>query len=244
MSYAEESFALYDELAPHYAQLWPYLVPGYSPVLHTMRDVVRALPEQPKDILDLGCGAGAATAAVAPACDPTGEVTLVDGSPKMLETARKSLGDHVQCTYQGDFSDPSVARDACQPNSYNLILCTFALHHIKDHQKRDLIEAMCAAVKPGGLLLLGAEITADNPAGWKLVEGIRRRYVRDYLDSEAAKPEHLELSRTNAHLPYKPARLDDLTSWMARGGLAVSCPINVLGSALLVGLRPVFKRGT
>ena len=36
-------------------------------------------------------------------------------------------------------------------------------------------------------------------------------------------------------LPFLPCRIDDLASAMARAGLAVSCPLVVFGSALLVG---------
>ena len=234
-------FTRYDLIVEHYPAMWPLLVPGYVPICNAMLDVVRALGDKPQEILDLGCGPGTATVAVAPASNPDGMVTLVDGSQRMLAEAKKLLGNHVRCTHLGDFTDAAVLRDACPPSFYDLALCSFALHHIADDDKRRVVDALAKSLRPGALLLLADEVAVDRPAGWDVVERIRGRIIADHLRSGRIVPEFwaIETTQTPRHaLPFKPARIEELTSWMARAGLAVSCPVSIFGSALLIGLRP------
>lgn len=234
-------FERYDLIVDHYPAMWPLLVPGYVPICNAMLDVVQAMPTRPAEILDLGCGPGTATIAVAPASHPEGMVTLVDGSKRMLDEAKRLLETHVRCTFQGDFTNPSILKSACPPHTYDLILCSFALHHCSDEEKRTVIEEMGHALKPGGVLLLADEIAVDRPGGWDVVERIRGRIIESHLQSGRISPEfwQIETTRSTQHaLPFRPSRIDDLTSWMARAGLATSCPVSIFGSALLIGLRP------
>jgi len=234
-------FERYDLIAEWYPSMWPLLVPGYVPILNAIVDVVRALGHRPKDLLDLGCGPGTATVAVAPAADPDGLVTLVDGSPRMLDEAKRILGHHVRCTFQGDFNDAAVLRDACPANTYDLALCTFALHHLADIDKRRLLDGVGASLKKGGMLLLADEIAVDRPAGWDVIERVRGRVIDEHVRNGRINREFWELESNLAPefaLPFRPARIEDLTSYMAGAGLAVSCPVHIFGSALLIGIRP------
>ena len=233
-------FERYDRIAQHYPTMWPLIVPGYFPILNAMQEVVRAHSEKPRDVLDLGCGPGSATTAVAPACDPEGMVTLVDGSSAMLEEARHVLGEHVQCTYLGDFTRSDIVRDACEPGRYDLGLCSFALHHLEDSQKKQTISHLSRALKPGGLLLLADEVATDRPAGWSLVGQVRSRLIDDHLRAGRISQEFWEIETTHedpSDLPFRPARIDDFRSWMASASLAASSPVHIFGSALMVGVR-------
>lgn len=234
-------FQRYDLIAVHYPAMWPLLVPGYVPILNAMLDVVRTLGNRPSEILDLGCGPGTAMVAVAPASNPEGMVTLVDGSTVMLREAKRLLSHHVRCTFCGDFTQPATLRDACPPNLYDLVLCSFALHHCKDRDKGTVIEAIGGSLKPGGLCLLADEVAVDRPAGWDVEERVRGQIIDDHLRAGRITREFwdIETAKSAKHaLPFYPSRVEDLTSWMARAGLAVSCPVRIFGSALLIGLKP------
>ncbi|MEO0815356.1 MAG: hypothetical protein AAFY60_21025, partial [Myxococcota bacterium] len=61
-------FDRYDRIVEYYPTMWPLLVPGYTAILGAMRDIVRARDTAPTALLDVGCGTGNATIAVAPAC--------------------------------------------------------------------------------------------------------------------------------------------------------------------------------
>jgi SAM-dependent methyltransferase len=233
-------FSRYDKIVQHYPSMWPLLVPGYVPILNAMLDIVRARSDRPRIVLDLGCGPGSATVAIAPACQADGRVTLVDGSRGMVEAARALLGSHVADAVVGDFTERPVAERAMLPNTYDLVVSSFGLHHIDDQCKRELIEAAARSLRPGGLMLLGDEVISDRPAGWDMVERVRGRIITDHLDAGRITREFWEIETSltaEERLPFCPTRVDDLVSFMARGGLAVSCPVNIFGSALLVGIK-------
>ena len=234
-------FARYDRIVAHYPSMWPLLVPGYEPILNAMLDVVEVRDNKPRSILDVGCGPGSATIAVAPACHSEGRVTVVDGSPRMAAAAAEMLDGYIRDTFVGDFTEAGTADCVFRDATYDLILCSFALHHLDDGTKRRTIDAMGSSLQPGGLLLLADEVVSDRPAGWEGVERIRGRIIQKHLDAGDITEEfwHLETSlEPEAQLPFLPTRIDDMVSFLARAGLAVSCPVSILGSALLVALKP------
>ncbi len=235
-------FERYDRIVEHYAAMWPLLVPGYSALLGAMRDIVRVRDQKPAALLDVGCGTGNATVAVAPACAPQARVTIVDGAPRMLEAARGALGDHVHLAVAEDFTKAGILEQIAPAESFDLVLVSFALHHLEDDQKRATLEHLARALRPGGLLLLSDEVATDRPAGWDMVERVRGRLLSEHLSSGRIPEEFWTLETSipaELVLPFRPSRIDDLTSWLARAGLGVACPMAVLGSALVVGMKPV-----
>jgi len=234
-------FDRYDRIVGHYSAMWPMLVPGYVPILNAMLDVVLAHDKPPRRILDIGCGPGSAVIAVAPACDPGSELTLVDGSHAMIDAARALLANQATRTFSGDFTEPDIIEQTFLPASFDLVLCSFALHHLNDAAKRQTLEHCCTTLAPGGLLLLADEVANDHPGGWDMIERVRGRYIQNNLSSGKISREFWQLE-TSLHkslrLPFLPSRIDDLSSWVARSGVAVSCPVHILGSALLVGVLP------
>lgn len=221
--------------------MWPLLVPGYVPILGAMLDIVRVREQPPKTLLDLGCGTGNATIAVAPAVAKDAQVVLLDGSSRMLEAACTLLGTQVRLAVRDDFSRPGILDHVAPPGAFDLILMGFCLHHLEDAQKRATIEHVSKALCPGGLLLLADEVAVDRPAGWDVVEKIRGRLISEHLGTGRIPQEFWKRETSIPEefvLPFRPSRIDDLTSWMARSGLGVSCPVSVLSSALLVGVKP------
>lgn len=234
-------FSRYDKIAGHYNAMWPLLVPAYVPILQTMYDLVNVHGVLPRRLLDIGCGSGAATAAVAPACHAQMEVLLVDGSEKMLNAARSFLGSRVRAAVKGDVTEPFIAAQSFVPDTHDLVLSAFALHHLEDPKKRFVIDGMCKSLRPGGMLLLADEIVSDRPAGLDLVERIRSRAIEEHLNAGHINKEFWNIETTlrpEERLSFLPSRIEDLTSWLARAGLAVGCPAKLLGSALLVGIKP------
>jgi len=233
-------FERYDRIVEYYPSQWPLIVPGYLPILNAMLDVLQARGVLARDILDLGCGPGSATVAIAAACDPGCHVTLVDGSPGMLRAAELVAQRNVREAILGDFTLPDVRERVFGADRYDLVLASFALHHIPDHDKQQAIEAAAASLVRGGLLILADEIATDRPAGWDVVERVRARAIANHLGAGRIHPGFWALETSlsaELHLPFSPARIDDLTSWMARAGLAVGCPLVHFGAALLLGVK-------
>src|SRR4051794_4982982 len=104
--------------------MWPLLVPGYLPILNAMLDIMNVRAARPREILDLGCGPGTATVAVASACDPNGYVTLVDGSAGMLRTAQSLVRAHVREAVHGDFTTQYIADWVFVPDRFDLCIAS------------------------------------------------------------------------------------------------------------------------
>ncbi|MEL6544108.1 MAG: class I SAM-dependent methyltransferase [Myxococcota bacterium] len=235
-------FDRYDRIVEYYPTMWPLLVPGYTAILGAMRDIVRARDTAPTALLDVGCGTGNATIAVAPACAAGAKVSLLDGSQRMLATAQRTLGNQVDYAVGEDFTRSGVLEQTAPAEAFDLVLLSFALHHLEDEQKRATIDHLSRALRPGGMLLLADEVATDRPGGWDMVERVRGRMISEHLSSGRIPDPFWQLETqlpAEAVLPFRPSRVDDLTSWMARAGLGVACPVSVLGSALLVGMKPV-----
>ncbi len=233
-------FERYDRIVEYYPSQWPLIVPGYLPILNAMLDVMQARGVLAREVLDLGCGPGSATVAVAAACDPGARVTLVDGSPAMLQAAQLVTQRNVREAVLGDFTDPAVAERVFGTTPYDLALCSFALHHISDQHKQQTVDRIAGSLIRGGLLILADEIATDRPAGWDVVERVRARVIANHLAASRIHPGFWALETSlqpESHLPFTPARIDDLTSWMARAGLAVGCPVVLFGAALLLGIK-------
>jgi SAM-dependent methyltransferase len=158
----------------------------------------------------------------------------------LLAEAKRTLGGHVETAILGDFTEPDVAAKAMPAGAYDLAVVSFALHHLLDNHKRETIERLAESVKQDGLGLIADEVAIDRPGGWDVIERIRGRIVAEHMKAGRITREFWALEAElppSAQLPFAPARIDDLTSWMARAGLAVSCPVSIFGSALLIGVK-------
>jgi len=95
-----------------------------------------------KSLLDIGSGLGESSVYFALR---GANVTVVDISPEMVETARR-LGRKFGVELQGIVSGAEDLNLA--PESYDLIYVANTIHHI--HNRARLFEQMSAALKPGG----------------------------------------------------------------------------------------------
>jgi trans-aconitate 2-methyltransferase len=94
-------------------------------------------------VLDAGCGTGQVTSVLRDRL-PRGEVVALDGSPSMIDAARRRLGDD-RVTY--------LVHDLLEPlriAPVDAILSTATFHWIADHDR--LFHNLAAALRPGGRL--------------------------------------------------------------------------------------------
>lgn len=94
-------------------------------------------------LLDAGCGTGRVTAALVERL-PHGEVVAVDGSPAMVEAARKRLGDGAELRV-ADLLELELDWPV------DAILSTATFHWIADHDR--LFARLLRALRPGGRLV-------------------------------------------------------------------------------------------
>jgi tRNA (cmo5U34)-methyltransferase len=199
--------------AEHYDAQRRRLIPPFDAFYGNAVDALRVIPGGPKRVLDLGAGTGMLSAYVAEAF-PDAELTLVDGSPDMLDQARTLLGDDVT-TVVADLADPLPAGPYCA------VVSALAIHHLDDDLKQALFARAFDALAPGGLFVNAEQIAAPTPwlaerfAAWH--EGSAR--AAGSSDEEwAAAEQRMRFDRLSPLEPQltwlREAGFDDVTTLM------------------------------
>jgi len=156
----------FDAVAPRY-DLMVSLNPGYSRHLRISAERLD-VPQRKARILDLCCGTGLSTLALAEVF-PDAELTGLDGSAGMLERARKKRGLERVRFFQGDATDPAHAGVGW---GYDGIFMAYGIRNIGDPDR--CLRAIYDLLKPGGSLCFHEYSVADSRiarAIWNTVAG-------------------------------------------------------------------------
>jgi tRNA (cmo5U34)-methyltransferase len=146
----ERSF--FDAMASRYDSSIRLGHPYYDEML---AEVARTLPERAQEILELGCGTGALSAAIL-ARYPDATLTLVDGSNEMMDIARQRLEAAA-----ASFVRQAFEQLAFPTAQFDLVASNMSLHHIED--KGPYYERIRTWLRPGGWLVFGDELTGAVP---------------------------------------------------------------------------------
>ncbi len=125
--------------------------------------LMERLAVQPgEDVLDVGCGTGAQTLAIAKRVQPGGSVSALDISASSVEALTEALdeGDPVQAVV-GDMADLQALIDGTfRVTRYDLAQSTYALYYANEREA--VLDVMKGALNPGGRL---AVFTPQEPHG-------------------------------------------------------------------------------
>jgi SAM-dependent methyltransferase len=116
------------------------------------------VPATPRRVLDLGTGDGRLLALVRTA-RPGVAGLAVDFSPPMLERARERFADVADVAvveHDLDVPLPELGR-------FDLVVSSFAIHHVDDDRKRALFAEVFAALAPGGVFLNLEHVASPTP---------------------------------------------------------------------------------
>jgi demethylmenaquinone methyltransferase/2-methoxy-6-polyprenyl-1,4-benzoquinol methylase len=162
--------AIFDKIAPQYDQMNSVISLGTHRVWR--KRVMTMMAVRPGDFaLDLCCGTGDWTLALAHAVGPAGRVVGLDFSPVMLQEATAKvradkLNDRITLR-QGD------AMHLPYPdNSFNVVTIGFGLRNVPDANQ--VLREMARVVKPGGQIVCLETSQPTNPvihAGWQVYFG-------------------------------------------------------------------------
>ncbi|RBY94075.1 trans-aconitate 2-methyltransferase [Blastococcus sp. TBT05-19] len=141
--------------------------------------VARVAAEEPRVVVDLGCGEGSLTASLARRW-PGARVTGVDSSPEMLAAASASASDRVSFEL-GDVADwaPSEPVDVVVSNA--------VLHWVPGHA--ELMARWAGALPPGGWLAVQVPGNFRNPTHALLAELCRSPGWADRLADAGPAPD-------------------------------------------------------
>ncbi len=156
-----------------------------SPVHAQGADLVKlaelAQQRRPRRVLDLGCGAGHASVAVAPHAS---EVVAFDLTPAMLQQVQilaRDRGLKNVLTRQGD-----VQRLPFGDAEFDMLVTRYSAHHW--HDPAAAVRQGFRVLAPGGMLLLSDIVAPEDPlldTHLQTVELLRdRSHVRDWRVSE------------------------------------------------------------
>lgn len=100
--------------------------------------------------LDMGCGSGQITI---PLARVAGEVIAVDISQAMIDLLEENLARQGLGNVSGRVQALEDLRLPAE--SLDLVVSNYALHHLADDDKRRLVGAAAAWLRPGGRLVIG-----------------------------------------------------------------------------------------
>jgi ubiquinone/menaquinone biosynthesis C-methylase UbiE len=109
-------------------------------------DLVAATGAGPGDrVLDVGCGTGYFTRAMASAVEPDGTAHGVDPSSDAITQARR-ITDSANCTFSSGYAQALDAADG----SYDIVVSSLMIHHLPEPMRPRAIGEMFRVLRPGG----------------------------------------------------------------------------------------------
>jgi tRNA (cmo5U34)-methyltransferase len=175
-------------------------------------ELVEAMPDRVRRVLDLGCGDGRLVDVVLDARPGVDQAIGLDNSRPMLDRARERFRDDERVAVEEhDLRDTLPAR-----GTFDAVVSGFAIHHLPHERKRSLFHEVARILRPGGVF---ANLEVVRCATPELQEEFHRR-----IGKPGGDPEDIL------------ADVEEQLGWMRAGGLAqVDCFWRWRGFALLVG---------
>ncbi|MGI5085074.1 class I SAM-dependent methyltransferase [Treponema putidum] len=123
-----------------------YPFAGYKKVLSTVYEKVRK--QNPKDILDIGFGTAILTKKL---YDDGYNIYGIDFSNEMIKKAKQKMpnAELLQFDFTGGLPKEF------EQKQFDVILSTYAIHHIDDDAKKSYILKLLKSLKPNGILIFG-----------------------------------------------------------------------------------------
>ena len=163
-----------------------------------------AAPKEADECVDLGAGTGFVTTALAPRVS---SVLAVDISAAMAASLLRRATAAGLTNVSAEVAD--LARLSLPPGRADLVVSNYALHHLTDDEKRDLVARAAQWLRPDGRLVIAdmmfgrggskrdrqilqqkvAALAAKGPGGWWRIAKNLSRYGLGVGQEHPAAPE-------------------------------------------------------
>ncbi len=205
------------------ARIWDKRVSGWhthvtsSSGFDQVRDRLLAIssPGPADGCVDLGAGTGFVALALAPL---TASVLAVDISPAMAQSLAAHAAQAGLHNVKTEVADLQTFR--LPPASVDLVVSSYALHHLRDADKRALVAEAARWLRPGGRIVVAdmmfgrgstrrdreilrgkmATFAAKGPAGWWRIAKNLTRYGLGVGHEHPAAPQFWQLALRDAGL--------------------------------------------
>lgn len=149
--------AYFGAMVESYDSLIRRAVPNYEEITSCL---VAYLPQNVEQVLELGCGTGNLSLALAERFPQAG-FTFVDASPEMVELTRSRLhaaGPGI--AERGRFLVSRFEELQLPEHSFDLVTSSFSLHHVRD--KAALFSTILRMLRPGGTLRFADQLLGGS----------------------------------------------------------------------------------
>lgn len=158
-----DSLQAYD--APERVRTYDIDMDVMHPLRHKMieiiLDIVPFNQEAALKVMDLGAGTGIFSARVLEKF-PNARVTAVDGAEAMVDIAADRLGPLVDRLNWVIADFRRLPAETVIADSYDLVISSYALHHLSAGEKLALLKQVVCALKTGGWFLNADIVVAED----------------------------------------------------------------------------------
>jgi tRNA (cmo5U34)-methyltransferase len=122
-------------------------------------------------------------------------MVAIDGASSMLELAKTRLGK-LSRRVEWVLSDfRNLPAGVISPYTFDVVISSYALHHLNAQEKLAVLRAVVRAIKPGGWFLNADLVAAKAPDVEKRIQDIRVRAVTDRAPSTDTRFHNADATR-------------------------------------------------
>lgn len=212
----------------------------HAEALDAVRDMIRV---EPLSVLELGTGTGLLTERILKR-HPRTRLTGVDGSSEMLRSGRGRLEPFGERFIPVVSSFETCDWESLPGRPFDLIVTSFALHHMEHSGYPRFFSRLLGLLRPGGQFLAADLIKSSFEGVWShyldvWVEARRRQTLERLGVSRGFDELRSEHLRDMEEEGDNPAPLPDLVSWLSQAGFAeAEAHWRYYWIAVYGGLRP------
>ena len=152
-------------------------IPGNDIQLAIILKAVQHWHDNPRTIMDLGCGNGIIGKYLL-ASYPESRGVFIDISDTMLESAGENLEKFPDSEIiKGDLSSAAWLEVIDKNKPVDLVISGFAIHHLTDQRKKELYMEIYEILSPGGIFLNLDHVESASTG----VENLFEQYYIDHL---------------------------------------------------------------
>jgi tRNA (cmo5U34)-methyltransferase len=197
----------FNQISEDYDDVIAKIVPVYREILWAM---LYYLPQdfEPRQILELGCGTGNLTRLLVERW-PNSQITAVDISPEMLQVIEKKINSRQVSLKESSFEALQV-----NPNEFDLVISSLAIHHVQNPAKQDLLVRIHDWLTPGGFFVMGDQVIATS----QRIAKADMAYYETLVTTQGATEEELQQWREHRDSLDHYATLANFTLWLGKAG--------------------------
>jgi tRNA (cmo5U34)-methyltransferase len=200
---------VFDEMSDQYTDIMDHMVPSYRKLIASM---LKYLPEsfKPCRILDLGCGNGN-VAGVSMALFPDAHHHLVDASDEMIRMCKVRFAGSFN-TYEHNV----FQRLKFTPDTYDLVLAGFSLHHLDAVEKAQFFANLCPAMTEKGIFACADLFVNKDSQEHAQVLSEWKKFI--FRSGKSAEDWNWLMDHYNAY--DRPSKYTDQQRWLSKAGFA------------------------